>query len=95
MWRVGLALCLVVSSVWGGERSAAARAAFVRENPCPAVGAEGRRCPGYVVDHVVPLCLGGEDAPRNMQWQAVREAREKDREEWRACRARRQGVTEE
>jgi len=31
--------------------------------------------PGYVVDHVVPLCAGGADAPSNMQWQSVEEAK--------------------
>jgi hypothetical protein len=30
---------------------------------------------GYVVDHIVPLECGGADAPSNMQWQTVREAK--------------------
>lgn len=37
----------------------------------------GRR--GYVVDHVCPLSCGGADSPRNMQWQPVAEAKEKDK----------------
>ena len=73
----------------GGERrSAAARAEFLRLKPCP-VAAAGRRCPGYVVDHVVPLCLGGLDVPANMQWQTVEEGREKDKAEHAMCRLRR------
>jgi len=32
--------------------------------------------PGYVIDHVIPLACGGEDAPSNMQWQTAAEARE-------------------
>ena len=44
---------------------------------------------GYVVDHVVPLCAGGADAPSNMQWQTVEEARVKDRQERATCAARR------
>jgi hypothetical protein len=35
--------------------------------------------PGYVIDHIVPLALGGADTPANMQWQTLREAKEKDR----------------
>ena len=36
-------------------------------------------CPGYVVDHIVPLKRGGADAPGNMQWQTTGAAKEKDR----------------
>jgi hypothetical protein len=42
-----------------------------------------------VIDHVEPLCAGGRDDPRNMQWQTVAEAKVKDREEVRMCRVRR------
>ncbi len=38
-------------------------------------------CEGYVIDHIVALKRGGPDAPANMQWQTVAEAREKDRVE--------------
>src|SRR4051794_26108702 len=37
------------------------------------------RCPGYVIDHVDPLCHGGRDTPGNMQWQRIADARRKDR----------------
>ena len=46
-------------------------------------------CPGYVVDHVKPLCAGGADAPANMQWQTVQDGKAKDRDERRLCAARR------
>jgi hypothetical protein len=36
-------------------------------------------CPGYLVDHIVPLKRGGADEPGNMQWQTVAEAKAKDR----------------
>lgn len=39
------------------------------------------RCPGYVVDHIVPLMRGGTDSPENMQWQTRAEANAKDRVE--------------
>lgn len=70
------------------ERSRAARAAFQRLNPCPATGLPRGACPGYVVDHVEPLCAGGLDDPVNMQWQTVEEAKIKDREERRLCARR-------
>ena len=41
--------------------------------------------PGYVVDHIVPLCAGGADAVYNMQWQTVEDAKVKDRDERKMC----------
>ena len=60
-------------------RSATARQQFRHTNPCPAPGANGRTCPGYVIDHIVPLKRCGTDTPANMQWQTTRDARAKDR----------------
>lgn len=71
------------------HRSPAVRAEFQRLHPCPANGKTRGACPGYVVDHVVPLCAGGADAPSNMQWQTAADAKAKDREEARICRKRR------
>lgn len=71
----------------GGQRSAAERAAFQREHPCPASGERRGACPGYVIDHVHPLCAGGPDHRSNMQWQARADSLEKDKDERRACRA--------
>lgn len=67
-------------------RSSAARAEFVRENPCPATGKPRGRCPGWEVDHRTPLKCGGADAPHNMQWLTVPEHRAKTRREARICR---------
>jgi len=61
-----------------------ARVKFKREHPCPATGYRYGPCGGYVIDHVVPLSCGGSDAPSNMQWQTVAEA--KNRSELRAGR---------
>lgn len=75
------------------KRSHAAKVAFARQNPCPATGLRKPSCPGYVIDHVEPLCAGGADRPSNMQWQAKAEAKEKDKLEIRQCRyARRAGT---
>jgi hypothetical protein len=61
------------------ERSSAARAAFMRTRPCPTTWRTFGACPGFVVDHIVPLKRGGADSPSNMQWQPVAAARAKDR----------------
>ncbi|MBH9577767.1 HNH endonuclease signature motif containing protein [Inhella proteolytica] len=71
-------------------RSAAAKAEFKRANPCPANGKRSGPCPGFVVDHIEPLCAGGADTPQNMQWQTQDAAKTKDREEIRHCRQRRE-----
>lgn len=60
-------------------RSPQALQQFKKANPCPGTGKTYGSCPGYVVDHVVPLKRGGADAPSNMQWQTVQAAREKDK----------------
>ncbi|MGE5339209.1 MAG: HNH endonuclease signature motif containing protein, partial [Gemmatimonadota bacterium] len=60
-------------------RSSKARADFQRSHPCPSTGRKRGACPGYVIDHVVPLKRGGADAPANMQWQTRRAAKAKDR----------------
>jgi hypothetical protein len=85
---VAVAAVFVALPATAAERRSAERAAFVRENPCPSTGERKGRCPGWVVDHVVPLCAGGADAPANMQWQTLQESRRKDVEERRLCRER-------
>lgn len=69
----------------GPPRSAKAKAEFKRMNPCPATGSPKGACPGYVVDHIKALACGGMDAPENMQWQAVEEAKAKDKWERKGC----------
>lgn len=54
------------------KRSTAARTAFARMHPCPANGAATISCPGWAIDHVIPLACGGADSPVNMQWLPLR-----------------------
>lgn len=67
-------------------RSAAQVSEFRRAHPCPATGLPRGPCPGYVVDHIIALACGGPDAPANMQWQTVADAKAKDRWELKSCR---------
>lgn len=61
------------------HRSTAAKNEFKRTHPCPINGARRGPCPGYVIDHIVPLKRGGPDTPANMQWQTKEDAKAKDR----------------
>lgn len=80
------ALALACALAQAAPRSHAAVAAFKRQAPCPATSSPRGPCPGYVVDHVQPLCAGGADHPANMQWQTVADAKVKDRAERAQCR---------
>ena len=61
------------------SRSGSVRREFLRRTGYPS----GR--PGYIIDHIVPLCACGKDAVENLQWQTVAEAREKDKRERAQC----------
>lgn len=83
------ALCALIaatSALSRTERSAAELLAFKRENPCPSTGERRGSCPGYVIDHMRPLCAGGPDHHSNMQWQTKADALEKDKGERQECR---------
>lgn len=36
--------------------------------PCPSTGLRVPACPGWQIDHVIPLAQGGCDLAFNMQW---------------------------
>lgn len=67
-------------------RNESVRRDFQRLNPCPFNGERRGPCPGYVVDHINPLCAGGADAIENMQWQSKEESDKKDKLERALCR---------
>lgn len=66
-------------------RSARAVKDFRSITPCPTTGTASATCPGYVVDHVRPLCDCGLDAPSNMRYQKYDESLLKDKWERQLC----------
>ena len=87
--RLFMAILLAVFALplIAAERSSAAVREFKRLSPCPDTGKSRGSCPGWIVDHIIPLCAGGADAAGNMQWQTVADAKAKDRDEHAQCRA--------
>ena len=71
----------------GPPAISAAQADFQRLNPCPANDARLGECPGYVIDYVVPRCMGGPDEPYNMRWQTLAEAKARIAADARRCPA--------
>jgi 5-methylcytosine-specific restriction endonuclease McrA len=90
-WITALVLALVLSVSIKSEaaikRSATQKHHFMLKNPCPSTLAHGKySCPGYVVDHIIPLACGGADTPDNMQWQTIEEGKAKDKWERKGCK---------
>jgi hypothetical protein len=50
------------------QRSSAVVRAFQQRWACPATHQHTGACPGWAVDHVIPLACGGLDAVSNLQW---------------------------
>lgn len=83
---VVIVLSLAVGSAAGAERSSTVIHQFRKLNPCPATGKIERTCPGYVIDHIVPLCAGGPDILENLTYQKTADSYRKDKLERDICR---------
>lgn len=79
-----LSCCLMPQAAQ--PRSKSVLAEFQRQHPCPSTGKTKGACPGYIKDHIVPLCGPGKDVVENLQWQTVEEAKEKDKLERKTCK---------
>jgi 5-methylcytosine-specific restriction endonuclease McrA len=59
---------------------------FVKQQACPSTGKHRLPCPGWQIDHVIPLkCLGLDD-PENLQWLTIEDHKAKTKREARECR---------
>lgn len=86
---LAIAICAAATTTTTDAKSLRDRAqvrAFRAENPCPATGRTRGACPGWHVDHIIALCAGGEDHPRNMQWITKEDHRFKTLVDVRECR---------
>ncbi len=72
MYALLLALCVSVSSSGATcplpSRNMHQVYEFRKTHPCPITGQTTGACPGWEVDHVVPLACCGKDHPDNMRW---------------------------
>jgi hypothetical protein len=82
---VATAQFLLEARAFAAPPATAAQAEFQRLNPCPANDAREGGCPGYVIDYVVPLCMGGPDVAYNMRWQTQAEAKAREAVATRRC----------
>jgi hypothetical protein len=82
---VAMAITLQTEATARQNRSTVERHAFVKEQACPATGRHRLPCPGYHIDHIVPLKCGGPDVPANMQWLTITDHKAKTRREARLC----------
>jgi len=86
LWTLAL-LLLASPAASAGPPVTPAQADFQRLHPCPANDARLGECPGYVIDYVVPRCMGGPDDPYNMRWQTLAEAKARIAAAARRCPA--------
>lgn len=52
-------------------RSRAVLREFKAQHPCPSTGIATGPCPGWAIDHVIPLAACGCDSVANLQWLPV------------------------
>jgi len=50
------------------RRRADVLSAFRKAHPCPSTGLRTGACPGWSMDHIIPLASCGCDAVWNLQW---------------------------
>lgn len=67
------------------ERDPKQRQQFHSQHACPSTGKYKGACPGFEVDHKVPLAAGGADRPGNMQWLSKSQHKAKTARERRNC----------
>lgn len=80
---------LLMSVAFADARDAKQVYAFRKANACPATAKAGMgACPGWVVNHIIPLCYGGQDAPANMEWEQSAPSFKRDAFERAICKSK-------
>lgn len=79
-------LLLASTTVSSLPRSGAEVRAFRATHACPATARHRGPCPGFQVDHTIPLCAGGLDRRENMKWLSVEDHKWKTFVDQRECR---------
>ena len=95
--RSALAAVLLCATVYSTPSGAATRPSdaeifFRLDNPCPSTGSTRGPCTGYVIDRVIPRMCGGAEAPENMRWATIAEAKAKAKWDRIGCRGGRRLV---
>jgi len=67
------------------KRSASEVYKFRKANPCPVTGKTTGACPGFQVEHTIPLCACGPDKVSNMTWMATAEHKIKTKADVKHC----------
>lgn len=81
---ITLALMLAAGAADARDRSVPRQ--FQKIHPCPATGKRTAPCPGWQIDHRIPLKCGGADKIGNLQWLTIHDHKAKTRREARWCR---------
>lgn len=79
-------VCSVPFQSYAAKRSGAELRKFAGIEACPSTGLHKLPCPGWEIDHITPLCAGGEDRYWNMQWLSRVDHAFKTRIDVRECR---------
>ena len=59
---------------------------FVSQRACPSTGKHRLPCPGWQIDHRIPLKCHGADSLENLQWLTIEEHKAKTKREAKECR---------
>jgi len=79
-------LIILLLFVYDAEaRSTAKVYKYKSTHICPSTHKYSIKCPGYIVDHIIPLSCGGPDKTWNMQYQKIKDSYQKDIWERKIC----------
>lgn len=87
MWRTLWLASILISPAYADyHRSKKVLREFAKLQACPSTGAHKLPCPGWQIDHVLPLKCKGSDDLANLQWLTVADHKTKTARESGLCR---------